>query len=173
MPSSAVFVDTSGHSSPYIWEDPSLGTNYDLTLNGLAAGALRQGEKSDLGLDSGGLVPGRFVVILVYKPASNPTAGELVSVYWSSSPSSTAATENTANTSGADAAYTAASHDNQAELVGSVKMPAGTAVYRGYVGVIEPKFQYGMPIVINSTTPASAATTDGKVILYPVSDKGA
>jgi len=60
--------------------------SYALTLSGLAAGAMRQSDKIDLGESR---AP-RYVVRIGFKYGTAPSSGRAISVYWSASKSPTA-----------------------------------------------------------------------------------
>lgn len=163
---------TYATGTPLTWD--AAGTTYALTLTSLAAANARQGAKGDLGATRA--VRWSVRVALDFEVA--PVAGAPVEIWWSSSSSATAATDNTGGCSGADAAYTGyadgslAAGKLQLQLIGV--MPA-TANADTIVNTAEfpfyPLSRYGMPVVVNGTAQAfhdDAATF--KVILTPLGE---
>lgn len=157
-------------AAPLIWGSGS-GQDYAISLDGLSAAAIRQGVKGDLGKNTGGHVSGRFAVVLEWDATSSPTSGGTIDLYWAGSPSSTAATDNPGETTGADAAYSITDGEKQLELVGKLTVYASTNTQRTIVGVLEPKFRYGMPVVDNNASTAAASADLGRVYLYPIPDE--
>lgn len=153
--------------TPIIWKAAS--GSYAITLASLAAGAARQGVKGDLGATRAV----RWAVRLAVNFDVAPANGATVDLYWSSSTSATAGTDNTGAASGADAAYTGtaggalAATKLQLQYIGSL---IATADADTIVQVQEFEFyptqRYGMPIVVNSTAQAFEGDDDSHAITF-------
>src|SRR5215216_1253239 len=76
------------------------GGTYALTLTSLANNAGRQGAKGDLGASRAKL----WELVLETAVAVAATAGNEIEIYWASSTSATAGTDNPGGTSGTDSA---------------------------------------------------------------------
>ena len=163
---------TFATGTPLTWD--STPTTYAITLTSLAAGAARQGAKGDLGATRA--VRWSVRVQLDFEVA--PVNGAPVEIWWSSSSSATAATDNTGAASGSDAAYTGsaggalAATKLQLQLIGV--MPA-TADADDVLQIAEfpfyPLSRYGMPIVVNGTGQAFHDTAANfKIVLTPMGE---
>lgn len=147
--------------------------NFELDLSALANNAARQGAKGDLGATRAE----RFAVRVGVELDVDLTAAGSIFVYWSGSPSGTAATSNTGGASGSDGAYTdgVASHKENLELIGILALPATAdddILYDAIIGVFSPKERYGMPIVINASGQALEAAADTMYVsLIPIVDE--
>ena len=158
---------TYATGTPLTWKAAD-GT-YAITLTSLAAGAARQGVKGDLGATRAMRWSCRVQLDFEVAPAN----GAPVEIWWSSSSSATAATDNTGAASGADAAYTGsaggalAATKLQLQLIGV--MPA-TADADDVLQIAEfpfyPLSRYGMPIVVNGTAQAFHDTAGNFVLTF-------
>jgi hypothetical protein len=105
------------------------------------------------------------------------SAAGSITVYWSSSPSGTAATSNTGGATGSDAAYTDGvnSHKEHLMFIGTLSLPAtcdDDILYDGVIGIFSPPERYGMPVVINNSGQALEASADTMyVALLPIVDE--
>lgn len=166
-------ADVKIYTGTAITWKPSGGT-YAMSLHSLtttSTGAW-QGAKGDLGTPRGA----RMAVRVTTAFSANPTAGQYLEIYWAGSPSSTAASDNPAGTSGSDAVYTGvvstATAKPNLQFIGLLVAEATTASQTSDVGVFVPDFQYGMPVVVNLTSQALTNTTTAHVItIYPVIDQ--
>lgn len=156
--------------TPMTWKAAS-GT-YAITLASLAAGAARQGAKGDLGATRAV----RWAVRLAVNFDVAPANGATVDLYWSSSTSGTAATDNTGAASGADAAYAGsaggalAATKLQLQYIGSLIATADAdTIVQTQEFEFYPTQRYGMPIVVNSTGQAFEGDDDSHcVTLIPL-----
>lgn len=161
-------LEKSGTS--IVWT--SSGGTYALDASSLANDAARQGAKGDLGATRAPL----FVVTCQIRTGGTaPTAGEVVRVFWSSSPSATAGTENDGGASGADAAYTGYSsnlNDSLRDLISLGEIPLTNLTNQIHIAVIgsfKPPARYGMPIIVNRSGQTLHATgTDHRITLRPI-----
>jgi hypothetical protein len=130
----------------------SSGGDGTITTASLANGSARQGTKIDLGATRALW----YDVFADVEMAATPTAGNTVDVHWAPSSSATAGTDNGANVTGTDAAYSGYSSNQDASLpqlqiCGSLTLTAqATAtVQKGYVGRFSPAQRYGSLVVVN------------------------
>lgn len=149
-----------------IWN--SAATDYALTLTSVANGAARQGAKGDLGDPRARLWTARLELDF----AAAPTAGNVVDLYWSSSPSGTAGTQNDGGASGADAAFKAGEEDEwvkQLLYLGSlIATNDGSGVIQIMTFHFEPRDRYGMPVIHNKSGQALGGTAGNfKLTLTP------
>lgn len=150
--------------TPIVWK--SADGDGDLTLTSLATTAMRQGEKVDLGATRAA----RYAVVLRTKFAANPTAGQLVYVYFSQSPSATAGSQNPGRATGADAAY-ADGATNQMTSAGALVALADQTAHDQLIGYLVAAQRYVSPVVYNATGVGLSATAgDHELVLYPVQD---
>jgi hypothetical protein len=161
---------TMSTGTPIRWE--AAGGEYAITLASLAAGAARQGAKGDLGATRAV----RWLCRVEINMDAAPVNGAPVEIWWSSSSSGTAATDNTGAASGADAAYTGAAGGGlaatklQLQFIGAMPM---TADADAVVQVAEffwyPPQRYGMPIVVNGTAQAFEGDDDShRITMIPL-----
>lgn len=148
--------------TPITWKGS--GGTYAITLAALANNAARQGAKGDLGDPRA--IDWELMAEIEWQSA--PTAGVSVPIYWSSSPSATAGTQNSGGASGADAAYQAgneAAFVQQLELVGIfVATGNGSGTIQNMKFVFRPDHRYGMPVPYN--TSGQAFATSGTNIIF-------
>jgi hypothetical protein len=147
----------------------STAGTYAITLTSLASLAARQGAKGDLGATRA--MRWSVRVQLDYEVA--PAITTAVEIWWSSSSSAVAATDNTGGCSGADAAYTGYADGSIAagklhlQLIGV--MPA-TANADDILNIAEfpfyPLSRYGMPVVYNGTGQALHDTAANFVLTF-------
>jgi len=133
-----------------VWK--ASGGDYAITLASLAVNAARQGAKGDLGATRAA----RWSAFIEINMDVAVTAGDLIELWWSSSPSATAGTQNTGAASGADAAYTGSAGGSvdetklQLQLIGSLILtPDADTVVQTQEFVFFPLQRYGMPVVVN------------------------
>ena len=148
--------------------------NYEIDLSALANAGARQGVKGDLGAVRAAM----FAVRVGVELDVDLTAAGYIEVYWSSSPSATAATSNTGGATGADGSYTDGvnSHKEHLQFIGALTLPATCDDDIGYDGIINSGFapaeRYGMPIVINRSGQAlEAAAQTMFITLIPIIDE--
>ena len=173
--------------TPILWAN---ATNFSTTLSGitrtdaitlesLADGAARQGDKVDLGANRAG----GYAVKVSVDMAVAPTAGEPIEVYWSSSYSDTAGTGNDggAAITGADAAWapsTVATWKRQLLFIGILPLAASTdPQVKTINSYFSPPTRYGSIVVVNNGGQALVATSEGAdtmyVALIPITDDAA
>lgn len=159
-----VFSDTATYSPTA--NQPS-GTDADIDLNGSGSGIATggvawQSAKMDFTANFDSL----YAMVAYLEYFSAPTAGGNVDFYLGFSDSATAATNNPANLSGADAVYQGYGADTasgtealpQLEFVGSLIVTADIDLQVAHVGSFVPKDRYGMLVVVNNSSVAVAAT---------------
>lgn len=150
----ADYVGGTGNNSLEIAD--SVDVQIDVTS--LAAGLARQSVKVDLGA----IRPLSYSVMMSLEMATDPTAGELVTLYWSPSPDSVAAVGNAGGCSGADAAYagyaasTLAEGLNELILIGNplqlaVMNDADGVPQLGYIGIFSPPDRFGSLVIKNGS----------------------
>lgn len=156
--------------TPIVWADT---TDYSavtggytrtaqIDLTSLGSGAARQGDKVDL---QGGtsLRASAYAVHVAFEMDVAPTAGNLITVYFGGSPSSTAANANPGGLSGSDSAYSGYSSNlanSLRHLIGPfvhiVTVQIATTVQYSNLGVLRADLldRYVMPVVYNQTDQA-------------------
>jgi len=145
-----VWSDTTDYSSTV----SGLARTHQIDLTSLADAAARQGAKGDLTATRAR----RYKALAAIEYAVAPASGVVLSIYWASSPSGTAANANPGGTSGSDAAYTGTAGDSladsllQLQFVGDMILTADatTVVQYQEIGLLEDILRYGMPVVMNS-----------------------
>ena len=143
-----------------------------LTLTSLATVSYRQGAKFDLGANPEEM----YVVRLKTAFAVAPTAGGALQVWIAGSPHATAANENPAGLSGADAAYTgynanaaASAAQLHQSFVGQIATVALTDGQLADVGIFRPLHRYAIPLFYNGGSQALSSTAaDHEIALYPL-----
>lgn len=155
--------------TPIVWT--SSGGNKGLTFTSVAAGAARQGAKSDSLVDATYGMPMRLEILVESKVAVAVTSVSLIELYVGRSSSATAGTDNPGNLSGTDASLSDPSQwTRQLDRVGALMItPAGTTnVQKQWMSYV-PKLPYLSPVLYNQTNQAASATgTDTKVTVYPI-----
>lgn len=160
-----------GQSTAIVWGEAG-GTDVTntLSLDGLANGAGRMGDKVDLGP----LFDQNYLVMLWVETGTAPTAGNLVELYlaWSYDK-----TNWPGKVTGSDAAYPATVSANKLQLglpVVTLKATndANTLLEQNVV-VIRPASRYVTPVVVNLLgqafrDEATASNNDSRVILVPL-----
>ena len=149
--------------------------DYVITLASLAAAAARQGAKGDLGAKRAV----RWACRVQLNMDVAPVNGAAVEIYWSSSPSATAGTDNTGGCSGADAAYTGsagglvAATKLQLQLIGAMPMTADAdTVVQIAEFVWYPTQRYGMPVVVNGTAQVLEGDNDShQIVVFPLNEE--
>ena len=137
----------------------SLGTiTDDIDVVGLTTGQVRESVKIDLGATRAAA----FSVDIAVEPATDPTAGNTIDLYWSASASATAAVGNMGpDVTGADADYAGTGHGYtlaealvQMQFIGSFPLAVqndADGVQIGHVGVFVPTQRYGVLIYHNNS----------------------
>lgn len=159
--------------TPLVWK--AAGGDYAITLASIAVNAARQGVKGDLGATRAA----RWSVQLFTNLDVAPTPGDVIELWWSSSSSAVAGTENTGAASGVDAAYTgsaAGSVDetkHQMDYIGGLILtPDADAVTQSQQFVFFPLLRYGMPVLVNKADQILEGDDDvHRVVLTPIIDE--
>ncbi len=163
MSVSAYSLNTTG--TALSWKASS--GDYAITLTSLTNGSARQGVKGDLGA----FWAQRWGVLLASAVGSAATNGLVLELYWASSPSATAGTDNPGAASGTDASFaTPAEYKLQLDFLGNLNLSnnAGTAV-QDQMFEFFPRFRYGMPVLVNSSGQTLSATAGNHEIrLIPI-----
>lgn len=169
-----VLADSTDHSPA---ADNNLGTRTaQMDLTSLAAGSYWQSVKVDFGATRAA----RWEATAVFEPTSAPTAGGSGKVYVGYSHSTTAATGNPGNATGADGAYVgygAAASDadeaiHQFDYIGEVVFSNDAIAQLGHLGTFTPKQQYGVVIVKNNSSVAFIAdAVEMSIRLSPLVDE--
>lgn len=151
----------------------SSGGDAAFTATSLANAAARECAKFDLGATQ---PAAGWTVSFETKGVSAPTAGLTSDIFWSSSSSATAATDNRGDASGTDAAYpasgTLAEKLKQLIYIGSLVHSSTTTAQKQDVGVLNPIQRYGSFIVRNASGVAYSGTaTDHIITLTPRIDE--
>ena len=151
------------------------GGDYAITLTGIAVDAARQGAKGDLGATR--------AVRWACRPQINmnvaPTAGGVIEIWWSSSPSAVAATDITGGASGSDAAYTGSAAGTvdetkiQMQLICILPLtPDADGTVQITESVWFPTQRYGMPVLVNKADQALEGDDDShQIVIYPLPDE--
>lgn len=134
----------------------TLGARTDqIDVTDLGAGAAREGAKVDLGATRAAA----YAVDINFEPATDPTAGDTIDIYWSPSHSTTANVGNIGGVTGADAAFTGYSGSTLAEALANMQFVGSAAVNVAndvdgvqsiHVGTFVPTQRYGTPVVFNN-----------------------
>lgn len=132
-------------------------TDVQIDVTSLGAGAARQSAKIDLGATRANL----YAVMMSLEMATDPVAGELVTLYWSTSVDTSAAVGNAGGASGADAAYAGYAASTLAEglagltRIGSMNLAvmndADGVPQLDFIAVFSPQDRYGSLIVVNGS----------------------
>jgi hypothetical protein len=145
----------------------------EMDIGGLANAGAWQSAKADLGETRAA----QYAVRIGIELDVDLSAAGTVEVYWSSSPSGTAATGNTGGASGANEAYTAGvnSQLENLQLIGILALPAtcdDDICYQAQIGVFTPPERYGSIVLVNKSGQALEATADTMyVALIPIVDE--
>lgn len=148
------------------------GGDAAITLASLANNAARQCVKLDLG----DIRAERWIVRANFELAATPTAGYGIDLFWAPSTSATAGTDNPANVSGTDAAYTGYSSNIDASIkqliwIGTFvcTSQATATVQKAFVGELCPPTRYGSMVVYNRSGAAFHSTdTNQQIELIPL-----
>jgi hypothetical protein len=149
----------------------SSGGDAAITLASVANAAARQAAKLDLGATRGQL----YRVKAAFEIAATPTAGATIDLYWAPSSSGTAGTDNPANVSGTDAAYSGYSSNltasiKQLQFIGSFvcTAQATATVQKAVVGAFVPANRYGSLVVVNNSGAAiHSSDSNCEIVLTP------
>lgn len=150
------------------WKDS--GGDLAITLQNLAAGAARQGATKDWG-DLSTARPTRYKWRLRLSFESAPIVGEVVEVYWKSSPDNTA-WDNDDGTG--DAAVSSADKLRNCTLIGTLIVDEAAAdVFMSLQGVFENFERYGAPIIYNRSAGDNLQNTanDATFVVTPIYDE--
>lgn len=140
------------------------GGTVALTLTSVAAGAGRKSAQVDLGAT----FSPRFLVTLLTKFGSAPTAGTPVEVYWASTPDGSAYDGGIA---AGDDALSDADINKQLQLIG-VLCADNTTNAQQQAWMFFPPSRYGIIVVFNGTGQALSGTAgDHLVTLTPLIDQ--
>lgn len=173
-PQQIVFANHAGDFGPTAANDLRQGTttNVELALASLADGSARQSAKADFGVKRARL----YAVTTAFEFAATPVAGEIVELYWASSPDATAANGNPGGTSGSDAAYTGYS-SNLADSVKHlmflgahvVTVQVTTVVQIAFVTTFAPPDRYGNLVIKNEASAAfHSDDVESHVVFTPI-----
>ncbi len=146
----------------------------DITMTSVSNAAGRQSTKADFGATRARY----YDVFAEVELAATPTAGNLIDLYLNASSSATAATDNLANCSGTDAAYTGYSSNlsasvPQLQYIGSLvcTAQATSTVQKGYVGRCMIPQRYASLVVVNNSGAAfHSSATNVQFRFVPVAD---
>ena len=176
-PDQIVYADIAGDFNPASANDlrdatSGSRTSAQLTLNGLANNAYRQGAKVDLGA----LWAPVYKVRAALEFAATPTAGNAVEFYWAPSHNSTAQNGNPGGVSGVDAAYTgysanASASIRQLDFVGAFicTSMATATIQQAEVGILMPGERYGSLVVFNDSGAAMHSDdVEWNIVLDPI-----
>lgn len=152
----------------------SSGGDAAITLTSVADAAARQSVKLDLGATFATLYRVRCEVEI----AATPTAGKTIDLYWAPSSSATAGTDNPANVSGTDAAYSGYSSNlaasvKQLVFIGShsCTAQATATVQIGEVGAFRPTHRYGSLVVVNNSGASlHSSATNMQIVFTPLEE---
>jgi len=159
-------------ATPITWKNT--GGTYALTLTSLANNAAREGGKGDLTA----VHAARYAARLELELAVAAAVGTVVELWWYSSTSATAGTDNTSVViTGVDAAWAPASgvDDNKhmLQFVGALvcsDAAAGTRFRQEFV--FFPALRYGGPVVVNKSGQALSATAANSFLtVIPLEDE--
>lgn len=168
--------------TPIVWADiagdfgdsPIAGT-VQISLVSLAAAAARQGVKVDLGATRAA----RYDVTLRVEYDVAPTSGNICSLWWAASPSTTAGTANPGGVSGTDAGYTGTAGDSladsilQLQHIGDLVCTSDAAtVVNQQSWTFFPTERYGSIVVFNEADQAlEGDDIEMSIIFNPVIDE--
>lgn len=147
-------------------------TDYAITLSGIAVDAARQGAKGDLGA----LRAAMWDVMLETNMDVAPDAGKTIELWWSSSPSGVAGTQNTGAASGANAAYTGSAGGTvdetkvQMDFILALPLtPDADGVTQTISKAFFPRQRWGMPVLVNKSNQALEGDDDvHRITLTPI-----
>ena len=152
-------------------------TDVQIDMTGVLTNAARNSVKLDFGAVRGAA----FAVMISVEPATDPTLGDTIDLYWSPSPDSSAAVGNAGNASGADAAYAGTAVRTLAEglaqmlFIGSFRLAVSNdadGVQIGFVAVFVPPDRYGSLVVHNnSAIPLHSDAVEFAVSFQPIEDQ--
>lgn len=151
------------------------GGDHAITLTGIAVNAARQGAKGDLGATRAV----RWAMRVQLNMDVAPTEGDVIELWWSSSPNAAAGTDNAGACSGTDAAYTGSAGGSvdetklQLQRVGVLVLtPDADAVIQITELVFFPTQRYGMPVLVNKADQALEGDDNShQIVIYPLPDE--
>ena len=170
--------------TPILWTNStySPGTNtilgtrsasFDIDIDGLTTGQARMSLKGDLGAAHAA----SFSVDMTVEPATDPTDGDTIDLYWSESHSVTAAVGNMGGTTGADADYAGystlslAASLRQLIYIGSLQLGVANdldGVQIGHVGIFSPVQRWGVLVVHNNSAITLHDSVEAAVRFTPI-----
>jgi hypothetical protein len=146
--------------TPIVWA--ASGGDYALTLSSVSAGAVRVGQRGDLGAaPRSRLYRWRYVNDSF---GSAPTVGQTVDVYWAASDGTYA----DGNVGTSDAAGSTVALPNLLFLRSATVQTTSTTDDIIISGIVELADQYGAPVIDNNT---SVTITGGRFELVPIPDE--
>ncbi len=154
----------------------NLGADTDqIDLTSLGANAYRQSTKFDFTANRASL----WFCKAALEWATAPVAGTTVDIYLGFSSSATAATDNPANLSGADSAYTGYSSNAdeavlQLDYIGSfvVTVQVTGTIQVAHVGTFSPRQRYASCVVHNNTADAlHSDVVEMSILLAPIEEQ--
>lgn len=176
-PQQMVFADHAGDFSPTaandlrVSSDGSNETDVQMILASLADGAARESDKCDLGAH----FAREYHVRAAFEIAADPTAGDIIELYWAPSQDSTAANGNPGGVTGSDAAYTGYGTLSEAVpqliFIGAFvcSSDATGTVQAGEVGRFAPPERYGTLVVKNESGAAfHSDDVESHVVFDPI-----
>lgn len=136
------------------------GTGGAATLAMTLAGLANTSARAGAGVDLGAVFPRWAEFWLTTTFALAPTAGNVVELWWATSPDNQAWP---GAATGSDAAFTAA-NTGQLILVGTLVALANTASQTQLVGSIQLPSRYGAPVIANKSGQTLSATASDHLL---------
>ena len=131
-----------------------IGTQTDIQIDltsVAASGGARQSAKSATLVIASSEYPTYYRFDACVELTAAPTDGGVIEFYWAGSGSSTAGTGNPGGVTGTDSAFTDTT-GNLAQMTRiGVLVCRANAVNIGYVGILEPEWEYGSLVMVNQT----------------------
>lgn len=150
--------------TPITWKG-SAGT-YAMTFASITNNNGRQGAKGDLGANRAPI----WDVFFTSSVGVAATAGNMIEVYWASSDSATAGTDNPAGLSGTDATFNTTPDEYKAQLIflGGLVLSnnAGTGIQKQWLMPFSPPHRYGMPVIVNKSGQTMGATEGDHTLTF-------
>jgi hypothetical protein len=159
--------------SSIIWD--AAATNYAMTMAGILNTEAREGAKGDLGATRAA----RWAVRVSINMDAAPTNGLTIELWWTSSTSATAGTDNTGGCSGTDADWTGtagggvAQTKYQLQHIGDLVLTADAdTVVQVAEFTFYPLQRYGAPVLVNLSGQTLEGDDDSHQIeLVPIIDE--
>ncbi len=149
-----------------------IGTPTDVQMNVsiIAAAAAWESAKTATLADTGTAWPDEWVLGAVMESTATPTAGGTFDFYWNASPAAAAATGNSGEASGTDAAIVV-THLDALIFIGSMVVRNNVINKDSNIGRLRMPYLYGSLIMVNNTDAAMVAGGDADdcfAVLTPV-----